>query len=338
MKFKGLIDASTENINNEMKTEYEKYRKSGIVMRFIESAGSLFQNKNTQKGIGTIGVVLALTGLSACNGELKPSAPIESPGEMPSQSNDIPIKVSPTPTVATPTPTEEIIELTIGQQWYFDYMKLKEIGQNDIYAIYQANLALKNGELQSLIESGEIKKEDVRGLEKDYEAIDKNLINIGDDFLTDSYGDRQLSTTEEMLAIFREDPITLYTNMDFFNRKINDILRNDYSFASVIPDKESRERVIYITNLFDNIEGKDVSELDQLLDIDKLSWKEGWYILGYIITERNVPKIIYNGEESDFFKDYFARTYFCRNTLPKVEKGFNEITTVPTYDYCSPQK
>lgn len=257
---------------------------------------------------------------------------------------------SPTPEatpVATLEPTEEPTPTleptpepyTEGQQWYFDCMEYKEMGQNDIYAICQAMIAYKNGELDSFIDSGEIKAQNIEWLKEKYTLVDVGYISIEDDFLSGSYGDRELSKTETVLAIFRGDNINSVTyQLSSYSSSIGNIFDDGYSFISVFPEEESRKKVSKVVKLFDEINGKDISELEQLLSDVDLRWTEGWYVIKYIHPENSYEtQVINNGmsvsyldyiSESDFSKEFLLKTYVI------IEENFNKIAMQPSSEWA----
>jgi hypothetical protein len=143
---------------NEIKGEC---KKAGIVIKFFEKMADLFQNPKFRRGMGTLGVALSLTGLSACNGKIEPfptSEPTknpkatETPGEMPSQTA--------TP-IVTPTPTETVGELTESEKMFKLWFESNKKSNGDGYANLVATDAYYKGELDSFIEKNNVSDEDI---------------------------------------------------------------------------------------------------------------------------------------------------------------------------------
>jgi hypothetical protein len=171
-----------------------------------------------------------LIGATACAAPAAETAPSETPASTESEIATPSPTAEPTP---TPEPTPE--PLTEGQQWYFSWLSSHNRWQLDIYACLMAYRAYENGELDAMIESGEIEKGDI-----------EILNNCNDSYLTGIY---KISLDN---ILYENDVTKLQSSYEAYIK-----IRKGLSIKSLIIMEVTHEKnVLYIYKLTNCFEWK----------------------------------------------------------------------------------
>lgn len=286
---------------NEIKGEC---KKAGIVIKFFEKMADLFQNPKFRRGMGTLGVALSLTGLSACNGKIEPfpsseltenPKPIETPGEMPSQNVIPTVEV-----IETPSPTETVGELTESEKMFKLWFESNKKSNGDGYANLVATDAYYKGELDSFIEKNNVSDEDITIMVKGKKLFETFYYPITDNILSDNYNVDDLTSIELVIAIIRGDSVKATGDQledAFFALEI--YLSFGYTLTSAFPDEAARKDVEKLIDTYYNMVEvkKDLSDFEETFNSYNLDWRQKWYVFTAFLTYPGIsPEITYNGE------------------------------------------
>lgn len=237
---------------------------------------------------------------------------------------------SPTP---EPTPTPEP-ELSEGQKMYFKWIKSRSTrsgAAGDIYANLLAVEAYNNGELNELIETGDITEEDIQIMLNWYDSwVDGYSINI--ESVIHGKHSEDMHPMNYAFNIIKGEKIFLddgfFTTHDIdvpgcfatIERQLNNALCNGESLLFAFPE-ESQERIEYMMGLYKRIHIEEViAEFHDKLNSGYLNPVERYYLASDIFffdsynSFFNDKNVIYEGEEMSFF-DYNIKTQFYGNSV-----------------------
>ncbi len=268
-------------------------------------------------GRAAISTALIALVLAGCNTNIKEPekektlpptpTPTETPGEIPSATAEIP---------------NVEIEPTEAEKMFDFWIENAKRAKRDVYANLVATKAYYAGELDTLIETGKYTDEDIQLLKESNHVIKNSYYHVTDNIIADDYNVNDLTPAELVIAILRGDDIK--TTSEALNETFHAfdwLLSMGYSLLSVLPE-ESRDAVYELTDIVDKIEGKDVAEFDEKINSSDLDWRQKWYVIQYCVARPGIsPKVIYNGEETQFVK-YIYDTNLAGDFVLQLQEIF----------------
>jgi len=263
------------------------------------------------KRIASLLLAAALLCLAAC------SAPVSADAVPTVVATPAPT-AQPTP---SPVPTEE--PLTEGQQMYLAWQNSAGLG--DVYACLAAHRAYENGELDAMMQSGEVAEADVEAL-ANWNGLFCDLYDISLDSILNEADAEILSDNELYIRIVLglEVKGICFDLPALYQSAQENLLRNGHTVLLAF-SSGSQEKIREMLSLYGQISaGSSFAGLDEKLRGDDLGPLEKLYVVNYIFSFNAVnqtcedPAVTYNGQSMSF-SDYSEETQLYANAQAGME-------------------